>query len=107
MKITNHASSGHFIEQNCQVKQSKYGVLNEKSVVILEGSPNQRKDFKAGAGSDMFRNLGPAIVVIGLLFATLVASLAVAVATLALKPTLITLGVGMGITVVTAALNCK
>ena len=78
---------------------TKMGKLNGKNVVLINSSNEDRNGILAGVGPNMFDGLAAVFVVVGCLFTTAAATLAVALSTkLAPKPTLITLGVGLGIT---------
>lgn len=83
-------------------KFTTVGGLNGRSIVQIDPSFAKKRNFVAGVGPEMFKGMGTTILMCGssivLLFSTTVSTLAVGAATdFALKPTLVTLGVGLGV----------
>jgi hypothetical protein len=74
------------------------GEMNGRRFVQIEPSYAKKNDFGAGVGPGMFNSVGRVFITIGMLFASVLATIAVGIATLSLAKTGITLGVSLGIT---------
>lgn len=74
-------------------------VVNGHKFVKIGPSYDKKNDFGAGVGPEMFYGIGNALVTIGMLFATAVATVAVGIATASLATAGITFGALLGATI--------